>query len=76
MEGLSTLATGGNSYATDGGGTDSAAGGGGRVYLEGTNSFINLESATNDNITANQGGSAKDIPFPKGIKGLLVGCIG
>ena len=31
------LATGGNTGATDSGGTGSAAGGGGRVYLEGTN---------------------------------------
>ena len=52
------LATGGNNYATDGGEIGSAAGGGGRVYLEGTNSFINQGSATNENISANKGGNA------------------
>ena len=59
------LATGGNNYATDGGGIGSAAGGGGRVYLEGTNSFINQGSATNENISANKGGNAKHISFPR-----------
>ena len=34
-----------------------AAGGGGRVYLEGTTSFVNNASATNSNIRANGGQS-------------------
>jgi hypothetical protein len=49
--------TGGNTGATDGGGEGPAAGGGGRVYLEGTTSFINHGSLTNDNVTANGGQS-------------------
>jgi hypothetical protein len=49
--------TGGNTGATDGGGEGPAAGGGGRVYLEGTTSFLNHASATNANITANGGQS-------------------
>ena len=53
--GAPSTTTGGNSYATDGGGTGSAAGGGGRIYLEGTSSFVNHGSATNANITANGG---------------------
>ena len=64
------LATGGNTGATDSGGTGSAAGGGGRVYLEGTNSFVNHGSLSNDNISANKGGEAKGISFPSGINGL------
>jgi hypothetical protein len=32
-----------------------AAGGGGRVFIEGTNSFVNQASSTNANITANGG---------------------
>ena len=43
----------GNAGATDGGGEGPAAGGGGRVYLEGTSSFVNHASATNENLTAN-----------------------
>jgi hypothetical protein len=49
--------TGGNTGATDGGSEGPAAGGGGRVFLEGTTSFINHASATNANITANGGQS-------------------
>ena len=48
---------GGNTGATDGGGEGPAGGGGGRVYLEGTTSFINHASTTNANITANGGQS-------------------
>jgi len=48
---------GGNTGATDGGGEGPAAGGGGRVFLEGTTSFVNHASTTNDNITANGGQS-------------------
>ena len=48
---------GGNTGATDGGGEGPAAGGGGRVYLEGTTSFVNNASATNSNIRANGGQS-------------------
>ena len=43
---------GANSGATDGGGEGPAAGGGGRIFLEGTTSFVNHGSATNANITA------------------------
>ena len=49
--------TGGNTGATDGGSEGPAAGGGGRVYLEGTTSFLNHASATNANVTANGGQS-------------------
>ena len=51
---------GGNDQATDGGGSGPAAGGGGRVYLEGTTSFVNHGSATNDNLSANGGQSQAD----------------
>jgi hypothetical protein len=64
------LATDGNTGATDGGGTGSAAGGGGRVYLEGTHSFVNHGSLSNDNLSANKGGEAAHSPFPSGISGL------
>jgi hypothetical protein len=66
------LATGGNTGTTDGGGTGSAAGGGGRVYLEGTHSFVNQASLSNENISANKGGNAVHSPFPAGISGLTV----
>ena len=48
---------GGNTGATDGGGEGPAAGGGGRVFLEGTTSFVNHASPTNANISANGGQS-------------------
>ena len=48
---------GGNTDATDGGGEGPAAGGGGRVYLEGTTSFVNNASVDNSNLTATGGQS-------------------
>ena len=51
------ISAGGNTHATDGGGEGSAGGGGGRVFIEGTSSFINNGSATNTNITATGGQS-------------------
>ena len=57
--------TGGNTGATDGGNEGPAAGGGGRIYLEGTTSFVNNESATNANITANGGQSQASSGSPR-----------
>jgi hypothetical protein len=48
---------GGNTDATDGGGEGPAAGGGGRVYLEGTTSFVNNGSVDNSNLTSTGGQS-------------------
>ena len=55
----------GNAGATDGGGEGPAAGGGGRVYLEGTSSFVNHASATNENLTANGGQSQAATGTPR-----------
>ena len=60
-----SINTGGNTGATDGGGEGPAAGGGGRVYLEGTTSFLNHASATNANITANGGQSQASSGSPR-----------
>ena len=57
--------TGGNTGATDGGSEGPAAGGGGRVYLEGTSSFLNHASATNANVTANGGQSQANSGTPR-----------
>jgi hypothetical protein len=55
----------GNAGATDGGGEGPAGGGGGRVYIEGTSSFINHASATNQNLTASGGQSLAATGTPR-----------
>ena len=48
-----------------------AAGGGGRVFIEGTNSFVNQASSTNANITANGGQSAGTLHGSSGSVKIL-----
>ena len=71
--GASFVSSGGNSEATDGGGVGPAAGGGGRVFIEGTSTFVNHHSVTNENITANSGGKASPAGlFSKDVDGLTL----
>ena len=71
--GASFVSNGGNSEATDGGGVGPAAGGGGRVFIEGTSTFVNHHSVTNENITANSGGKASPAGlFSKDVDGLTL----